>query len=422
VECSYLDVAGWRCDQLALTGHADRLDDLDRLADLGIKTVRYPVLWGRSGGAEATDWSWADARLGRLARLGVVPIIGLLHHGFGRIGVDPLDPGYPDTFAAFAAQVARRYPWVDAFLPVNEPLTTARFGGLYGWWPPYAHDDATFVRLVVAQCLAFRGAAKAIRQLRPDATIIVTEDAGRTYGTPELTASVDHANHRRWLTFDLLTGRVGPDHPLWSYLASAPDVVRGLELLRSEPSPPDMLGLNHYVTSDRFLDHRSDRYPPELRRQGAAVGYVDVESVRVAGYEAPGFRHVLDDTWTRYGLPIALTEVHLGAGPDDQAAWWSEAWSAALDASSAGIPVRGVTTWAAFGAWEWCHVLRQRSGSYEPGCFDGRSSPATETALAAVVANTARTGRIPDGPPGWWHRPERVRYGVDAPDPTSRAA
>ena len=25
-----------------------------------------------------------------------------------------------------------RYPWIDAYTPVNEPLTTARFSGLYG--------------------------------------------------------------------------------------------------------------------------------------------------------------------------------------------------------------------------------------------------------------------------------------------------
>lgn len=417
VECSYLEVAGWRCDQLALTGHAARIDDLDRLAELGIRSMRYPVLWGRGSGMDATDWAWADARMERLAHLGVSPIVGLAHHGFGHIGADPLDPDYPGRFAAFASEVAQRYPWVNAFLPVNEPLTNARFGGLYGWWPPYARDDGTFIRLLVAQCHAYRAAALAIRRVRPDASIMVTEDAGQTFGTREVGASIEHANHRRWLTFDLLTGRVDPGHPLWSYLASVPDLLPGLELLAAEPAPPDVLGLNYYITSDRFLDHRLDLYPSHLRDEAAAVGYVDVESVRVAGCASPGFRDAIEDTWTRYALPIALTEVQLGgASPDDQIAWWAEAWTAALEATSYGVPVRGVTAWAAFGSWEWCHVLRHQSGAYEAGCFDGRASPPTPTRLAAVVAQTASTKCVAEVAPGWWRRPDRVRYPLDRPD------
>lgn len=422
LECSFLEVAGWRCDQLALTGHAARIEDLDRLADLGIVRIRYPLLWGR-GGVEATDWSWADARLERLAKLQVAPIVGLVHHGFGPIGIDPLHPGYPEAFAGFAEQVARRYPWVDAYLPVNEPLTTARFGGLYGWWPPYARDDDTFIRLLVAQCLAFRAAAVAIRRVRPDAMIVVSEDAGRTFGTPEVGASVEHANHRRWLTFDLLTGRVDRGHPLWTYMASAPGALPGLESLASEPGPLDMLGLNHYITSDRFLDHRTNLYPSELSQDAGAVGYVDVESIRVAGCEGPGFGRAIDDTWSRYELPIALAEVHLGgAGADDQVAWWAEAWTAALEATRRGIPVRGVTTWAAFGSWEWCHVLRHQSGEYEPGCFDARSTPPRATVLAAAIAMTASGTEVAPVTPGWWRSPDRVRYGIDPSSSTYRAA
>jgi hypothetical protein len=37
-----------------------------------------------------------------------------------------VDPSFATGLAAFALRVAERYPWVDAFTPVNEPLTTAR--------------------------------------------------------------------------------------------------------------------------------------------------------------------------------------------------------------------------------------------------------------------------------------------------------
>jgi dTDP-4-dehydrorhamnose reductase len=84
VEPSYLTIAGRRRDQLAETGHAERLSDIDRLAALGISAARYPVLWGRGG--PSADWEWAGARLDRLTALGIEPIVGLLHHGWGPDG------------------------------------------------------------------------------------------------------------------------------------------------------------------------------------------------------------------------------------------------------------------------------------------------------------------------------------------------
>ena len=43
-ECTLNRVGDAQHDQLALTGHYGRLDDLDRLAELGVRTIRYPIL------------------------------------------------------------------------------------------------------------------------------------------------------------------------------------------------------------------------------------------------------------------------------------------------------------------------------------------------------------------------------------------
>src|SRR5207237_4187260 len=103
------------------TGHAQRLDDLDRLAALGIRTLRYPVLWERTApdGPASADWSWPDERLGRLRELGIAPIVGLVHHGSGPRQTNLLDPGFPEQLAEYARAVAERYPWVDRYTPVN---------------------------------------------------------------------------------------------------------------------------------------------------------------------------------------------------------------------------------------------------------------------------------------------------------------
>src|SRR3954467_491128 len=85
IECTFNRVYSIYMDQLALTGHATRLDDLELVAELGIKGLRYPALWERTAprGIACADWSWLDARLDRLRQLQIKPIVGLVHHGSG---------------------------------------------------------------------------------------------------------------------------------------------------------------------------------------------------------------------------------------------------------------------------------------------------------------------------------------------------
>jgi dTDP-4-dehydrorhamnose reductase len=415
VECSYLNVQDQRRDQLAATGHDARPQDLELLQGLGIQAIRYPVLWGRGGSGDATDWPWATDRLGRLRALGLRPIVGLLHHGFGPSGIDPLAADYPERFAGYAVEVARRFPWVDTFLPVNEPLTTARFGALYGWWEPHTRDHATFIRLLLAQCLAMRAATRALRRFRPDVTIIANEDLGTTSGTPEVRSAVRFDNERRWLTFDLLTGRVAVGHPMWDYLSSAPDVAAQLAILNADPDPPDVLGINHYVTSDRFLDHRMNLYPNATHGGDGRLSYADVESVRVDGAVVTGFEPVIDEAWSRYRKTLALTEVQLAGEPTDQVAWWREGWRAATGASRCGIPIAGVTAWGLFGSQGWDDLLRSPGGTYEPGCFDVRVEPPALTAFGAAVARTTERRSTESGTEGWWRRDERVLYRGTSP-------
>ncbi len=129
VECSVVRIGDQFRDQICETGHASRLSDLDLVAAIGIRTMRYPVLWERVA-PEALgprDWRWTDERLTRLRNLGIQPIVGLVHHGSGPLYSNLLDPAFPEHLAAYAAEVAARYPWIEMWTPVNEPLTTARF-------------------------------------------------------------------------------------------------------------------------------------------------------------------------------------------------------------------------------------------------------------------------------------------------------
>jgi dTDP-4-dehydrorhamnose reductase len=134
VECTVVRLGDEYRDQLVETGHAMRLADLDAIAELGIKTVRYPIVWERVAAErpDELDFAWHDERLRKLRDLGVRVIGGLVHHGSGPRYTSLLDPDFPAKLGEYAARVAERYPWIDMWTPVNEPLTTARFACLYG--------------------------------------------------------------------------------------------------------------------------------------------------------------------------------------------------------------------------------------------------------------------------------------------------
>src|SRR4051794_4194443 len=98
IECTVSRVGDRYTDQLERSGHAVRSKDLERLAELGVTAVRYPVLWERvaPNSLEELDWSWTDERLLALRKLDLKPIVGLLHHGSGPGYTNLLDPQFPE--------------------------------------------------------------------------------------------------------------------------------------------------------------------------------------------------------------------------------------------------------------------------------------------------------------------------------------
>jgi dTDP-4-dehydrorhamnose reductase len=412
IECTVNRVGDRYHDQLERTGHADRRDDLRQVAALGIRRLRYPVLWERVAPEhpDRPDWRWTDVRLGDLRSLGIAPVAGLVHHGSGPVYSTLLDPDFPAQLAAYARRVAERYPWIDAYTPINEPLTTARFCGLYGHWYPHARSDAAFVRAVLQQCKATVLAMRAVRQVNPSARLIQTDDAGKTFSTRALAYQARFENDRRWLAWDLLFGAVDRAHPLWRYLRSAGAASGELAWFLDHPCPPDIVGLNYYVTSDRFLDDRCHLYPGVVPGGNGRDRYVDVEAVR-ACRAISGHQAILGEAWERYARPLAVTELHLGSTREEQMRWMLEAWDAAHSARRGGVDVRAVTAWALFGLADWDSLVTRLDGHYEPGAFDVRGPAPRLTALGTLLTDLA-SGRSPAQPVldsrGWWRRQERL--------------
>lgn len=407
IECTVNRVGDRYLDQLVRSGHDQREGDLALLADLGVRTVRYPVLWERTAPAALADadWRWLDARLPALRALGVTPIAGLCHHGSGPRHTSLVSDDFADGLAAYAGAVARRYPWLALYTPVNEPLTTARFSALYGHWYPHAREDRQFVKAVVQQCKATVLAMEAIRSVNPGAKLVQTEDLGFTHASPAVQYQADFENTRRWMSLDLLCGKVDRDHPLWSWLRWIGADTDAIAWFADHPCPPDVIGVNYYVTSERYLSVDLDAWPAHSHGGNGRHRYADVEAVRACGLH--GVTTLLGQAWERYHLPLAITEAHLGCTREEQLRWLVDVWDGAKAAQQRGAEVIAVTAWAALGSYDWNTLVTRESGHYEPGLFDVRSGTPRPTALAHAVRALA-AGRRPDHPvlagPGWWKR------------------
>ncbi|MCW3115015.1 MAG: dTDP-4-dehydrorhamnose reductase [Segetibacter sp.] len=418
LECSLNRVEDKYMDQLVLSGHYTRGDDdIKRFAQLGIKALRYPVLWEKHAPQKETtiDWSYSTARLNELRQAGIEPIVGLVHHGSGPVYADFFDGSFAEGLGEYAGKVAAQFPWVENYTPVNEPLTTARFCGLYGHWYPHKATTLDFLRILLAECKGTILAMQAIRKVNPKAKLVQTEDIGKTQSTHKLRPQADFENKRRWLSFDILSGRVNEKHSLWNYLLEVGLTKEDFEFFAANPCPPDIMGVNYYITSERYIDERIERFPQHTVGGNGKEVYADVEAVRVGRNQGPEV--LFKEVWERFQLPIAVTEVHLHCTREEQLRWFHYIWKAVNKLKDQGADIRAITAWALLGSFDWCSLLTKPAGIYEPGLFDVRAvAEPRPTALTKMVKSLS-LGEDFVHPvmreEGWWKRPCAIQYQLE---------
>lgn len=396
LECTVNRIQDQFVNQCDKNLHYERSTDLELFAALGAKRIRYPALWELTATHEGRyDWTANDKALKKMQELGLQPIIGLLHHGSGPKFTSLIDPKFPEKFAAYASAFAERYPWVTDYTPINEILTTAFFSCLYGHWYPHRSNDIDTVTAVYNQVQATVLAMTQIKKVNPIARLIQTEDLGKAQGTKPLEYQIDFQNQRRWLSFDLLCGKVSNEHPLFKYLSNSGLTQKKIDWLQLNKMPPDILGINHYRLSNRFLDHRLEYHPSWSHGGNGIDFYADVGAIDTADCDSPTAGSILEEAWNRYSLPVAITEAHVNGGREFQLQWLKKIWTDAnLLKKNKGIDVRAVTAWSLLGTYDWDTLCTKNTNFYEPGVFDVRTNlkAPRETAIAKMIRGLSETG------------------------------
>ncbi len=323
--------------------------DLDLIASLGVRCMRYGVPWYRVNPAPGEwDWSWLDRVMEHMARREIRPIFDLVHYGTPLwLRGSFVDPDYPMRVAEYASTMASRYgELAHGWTPLNEPVVNADFCGLRGVWPPHLRGERGYDRVIFGIADGISRTTAAIREVRPDALIVAVEPCDLvTTDEPDLAEAVRNRWRKLFLPIDLVMGRVDHDHPDRARLEASGIGEAALDRLVADPQVPDVLGVNFYpgMSRARLVTSRGALRRRRLYGSGADL----VTSLREF------HRH------TR--LPVMVTETSDFASVEKRAAWMDDSIGAVAEARQSGLPVIGYTWFPVFSHVDW----RWRRGPYD---------------------------------------------------------
>lgn len=331
-------------DEYALVGHYDRWrEDLALTRALGVQALRWGVPWYRVEPLHGTfDWSWTDQVIPFLVReLKITPIIDLVHYGCPFWLTGEFDnPDYPQLVANYAAAFAERYrELVHWYTPLNEAFITALWCGKRASWPPYLRGDRGFVRIMLQAARGILRTATAIKQIDPRATMVHVEAVGLgRAAVTDLLPLVLHDQHRGYLSYDLISGRVTPDHPLYPWLLKHGATPDELAALAHAQISLDVIGLNFYPqwSTQQIYRNRSGK-----------IAYRLIEK------DGAGFEQLLRDYHDRYRVPLFITETSAFGAPGVRSRWLAASLAAIKKLRADGVPIYGYTWFPLFTMYKW---------------------------------------------------------------------
>lgn len=380
IECSYPTIDGGRDrrDQLAECGHYDRWrEDFGLVRELGLNTLRYGLPLHRIvGPGGMRDWAFADEAMAELKRLGIDPVLDLMHFGLPDAWGDYQNPELPVLFANYCGEVADRYPHVRLYTPVNEIFVTARNSARDGLWNEQMRSDRAFVTALKHSVAANIMGIQAIAKRRPDCLIIQSESAECTHAAmPIQPPEVLLDNKLRFLALDLLYANQ-PDADIMLFLLD-----NGLTraeyawFMAGEPPGYQVLGLDYYGRNERILKP---------------------DGTYISGEDVYGWSQLVREYHGRYRKPVFHTETNV-FDPDAAPEWLWKQWVNVLATRHAGIPVLGFTWYSLIDQIDWDTQLAERNDTVNAcGLFDLDRRPRPVAAeYRQMIENFGRIGLVP---------------------------
>jgi beta-glucosidase len=347
-------------------------DDVELMADLGLRGYRLSVSWPRVlpegiGRPNEAGLDFYDRLVDELLSNDIDPFVTLYHWDLPQALEDA--GGWParstaHAFGEYAALVAGRLgDRVRHFATFNEPHIVSDHGYRVGSHAPGRSEPqaalATAHHLMVAHALG----VQAIRTHAPhaEAGIVLNFEPKHPASPHPLdleAAVVAHDQFNRWY-LDPITGHGYPEEGARAWGWRRDEVLEGD--MKAIAAPIDFLGVNYYCR-DIVRSPLLPALEPAANVERTAMGW--------EVYPA-GLTEVLEFVASRTGdLPLFVTESGAAYPLDDidpthdpeRVSFLRRHLEAALTAMERGVPLRGYFVWSLLDNFEWAHGYAYRFG------------------------------------------------------------
>lgn len=322
--------------------------DLDLCRESGADMIRWGIPWYKVNPEPGKwDWGWLDRVIDWFDASGVELVADLIHYGTPLwLDREFAAADYPERVAEYAAAVADRYRGrIRHYTPANEPLLNVIYSGEAGHWPPYLTGDSGFVTVLRAISRGIAQTQHAIEAVDGRADFVHVEASFRFAGDLDAhEATVEHLRHRAYIVQDLVTGKVGEQHPMVPYLLEHGFTETDLAWAQDNRAEPDVIGVNYYP------QHSTEVFEAGVELSGGP----DQLRPRVNA-DTAGLKDVITAFAARYQKPVFLTETGYTGTIEERISWMRRSVSAVDELRHEGVDVIGYTWWCITDMVEWTY-------------------------------------------------------------------
>ena len=314
-------------------------EDIALMAEMGFKSYRFSISWSRilpagTGAVNPQGIAFYNNLIDECLKYGIEPIVTMFHFDMPA-ALDERGSWSKresiDWFAEFATVLFENFgDRVKYWLTINEQNMLTLVGPIIGTL--HGPEGTTNLTKEIYQqnhhqLVAQAKAMQICHQMLPEAKIGPAPNIALVYAAsskPEdVIASQNFNAIRNWLYLDAAVYGVY-NNLVWSYLEEndATPQVTEEDLAIMKAAKPDFLGINYYNTATVEAsteedqagvvgDQQSRRTIPGIARSVSNPNLVKTEF----GWEIDpvGFRSTVREIYSRYRLPILITENGLGA-------------------------------------------------------------------------------------------------------------
>lgn len=342
-----------RVDEMEKTGHYKYWkEDFALVKESGMDYLRYgPPYYRAHTGPGQYDWSFSDDAFKELERLKITTIVDLCHFGVPDWLGDFQNPDWPEHFAEYASEFAKRYPDLKYYTPVNEIFIAAMFSGQYGWWNECKSSDFTYVTALKNLCKANALAMLAIHKIKPDAIFVQSESSEYFHAEhPGVRPVADFLNRKRFLSLDLTYGHE-LDVTMYRYLMEHGMTEKEYNWFMEQQLKTKcncIMGNDYYITNEHMVHENGSTSP-----SGEIFGYYVITH----------------QYFRRYKLPVMHTETNITEPLSVH--WLKKQWANVYRLRQDGVPIMGFTWYSLIDQVDWDSALRNDAGNVNSlGMYD----------------------------------------------------